>query len=195
MRVESLTVLKEKSRKKAGASPSLLSPVQLFVTLWTAARQAPLSMGSPGRNTGMHYHALLKGNFQVQGLNPDLMHCKRILHQLSHQGSPPKRKGQSIIDVNFHELASVIFNTCHVPWFQICPTTETSPFSRPSYLVCVRAQSCLSLCDPMDCSLPGSSVHKIFQERILEWIATSSSIFLVYFNSKCQKIYIEHLSC
>ena len=29
------------------------------------------------------------------------------------------------------------------------------------------------LCDPMDCSLPGSSVHGIFQTNILEWIATS----------------------
>ena len=31
-------------------------------------------------------------------------------------------------------------------------------------------QSCLTLCDPMDCSLPGSSVHGIFQARILEWV-------------------------
>ena len=33
-------------------------------------------------------------------------------------------------------------------------------------------QSCPPLSDPMDCSLPGSSVHGIFQERILEWVAT-----------------------
>ena len=33
------------------------------------------------------------------------------------------------------------------------------------------AQSCLTLCNPMDCSLPGSSVHGIFQARILEWVA------------------------
>ena len=36
-------------------------------------------------------------------------------------------------------------------------------------------QSCLTLCDPMDCSLPGSSVHGIVQARILEWVAISSS--------------------
>ena len=36
-------------------------------------------------------------------------------------------------------------------------------------------QSCPSLCDPMDCSLPGSSVHGISQARILEWIAMPSS--------------------
>ena len=41
------------------------------------------------------------------------------------------------------------------------------------------AQSCPTLCDPMDCSLPDSSVHGIFQATVLEWIAISfSSIFL-----------------
>ena len=36
-------------------------------------------------------------------------------------------------------------------------------------------QSCLTLCNPMDCSPPASSVHGIFQARILEWAAISSS--------------------
>ena len=36
-------------------------------------------------------------------------------------------------------------------------------------------QSCLTLCDPMDCSPPGSSVHGILQARILEWVAISFS--------------------
>ena len=36
-------------------------------------------------------------------------------------------------------------------------------------------QWCLTLCDPMDYSLPGSSVHGIFQARILEWVAMPSS--------------------
>ena len=38
------------------------------------------------------------------------------------------------------------------------------------------AQSCPTLCDPMDCSLPGSSVHRIFQAIVLQWIAISCSI-------------------
>ena len=37
------------------------------------------------------------------------------------------------------------------------------------------AQSCLTLCDPMDCSPPGFSVHGIFQARVLEWVAISFS--------------------
>ena len=42
------------------------------------------------------------------------------------------------------------------------------------------AQSCLTLSDPMDCSLPGSSVHRIFQARVLEWgaIAFSKSVLI-----------------
>ena len=37
-------------------------------------------------------------------------------------------------------------------------------------------QSCLTLHDTMDCSLPGSSVHRIFQARVLEWGAIAFSI-------------------
>ena len=41
------------------------------------------------------------------------------------------------------------------------------------------AQSCLNLSDPMDCSLPGSSIHRIFQARILEWVAIAFSKFFM----------------
>ena len=47
--------------------------------------------------------------------------------------------------------------------------------SRSLATECVRAQSCLTLCDPMDCSPPGSFVHQISQARILEWVSISSS--------------------
>ena len=40
---------------------------------------------------------------------------------------------------------------------------------------CLVAQSCLTHCDPMDCSPPGFSVHGILQARILEWVAMPSS--------------------
>ena len=45
------------------------------------------------------------------------------------------------------------------------------------------AQSCPTLSDPMDCSLPGSSVHWIFQARIVEWVAISFSIFHLYLSA------------
>ena len=41
------------------------------------------------------------------------------------------------------------------------------------------AQSCLTLSDPMDCSLPGSSVHGIFHSRVLEWGAIAFSGYII----------------
>ena len=38
-------------------------------------------------------------------------------------------------------------------------------------LCCLVTKSCLTLYEPIDCSLPGSSIHGIFQARILEWVA------------------------
>ena len=43
------------------------------------------------------------------------------------------------------------------------------------------AQSCPTLSDPMDCSLPGSSVHVIFQARLLEWVPLPSPMLLLPF--------------
>ena len=42
------------------------------------------------------------------------------------------------------------------------------------------AKSCPTLSDPMDCSLPGSSIHGIFQARVLEWGAIAFSIFFIH---------------
>ena len=71
------------------------------------------------------------------------------------------------------------------------PTRLAGPWNSPSkntgmgchfLLQCMKvksesevAQSWLTLNDPMDCSLPGSSVHGVFQARVLEWIATAFS--------------------
>ena len=58
---------------------------------------------------------------------------------------------------------------------------EANPGDRPELEAALEdsesevAQSCLTLCDPVDCSPPGSSIHGILQARILEWIAISFS--------------------
>ena len=52
---------------------------------------------------------------------------------------------------------------------------KVSFHSSPKERECEVVQSCPTLCDPMDCSLPGSSVHGIFQTIVLEWIAISFS--------------------
>ena len=46
---------------------------------------------------------------------------------------------------------------------------------RLNEMPCVHAELCPTLCAPMDCSLPGSSIHGIFQALILEWVAFSFS--------------------
>ena len=52
------------------------------------------------------------------------------------------------------------------------------------------AQSCPTLCDPMNCSPPGSFVHGIFQARILEWVATHFSRGSSWFRDQTQVSHI-----
>ena len=61
---------------------SSLSCVRLFVTPWSVHGD------SPGKNTEVGCHSLFRGIFPTQGSNPGLLHCRKILYHLSHQGSP-----------------------------------------------------------------------------------------------------------
>ena len=60
-----------------------LSCVRLFATLWLYS-----PWNSPGQNTGVGSLSLLQGIFPTQGSNLGLLHCRQILYQLSHKGSP-----------------------------------------------------------------------------------------------------------
>ena len=116
----------------------MLSCVRLFVTSWTVARQAPLSMGFSRQEYWRRLPSPPLGDLLDPGSNLCflcLLHCRQILYPLSHRGSP------LFLDVVFVVLVA-----------KLCPT----------------------LCDPMDCSPPASSVHGIFQARTLEWAAISS---------------------
>ena len=55
-------------------------------SLWPHGLYSPWN--SPGQNAGVGSLSLLQGIFPTQGLNPSLPHCRQILYQLSHQGSP-----------------------------------------------------------------------------------------------------------
>ena len=88
---------------------------------------------APDQNTGVGSLSLLQQIFPTQESNWSLLHCRRILYQLSHQGS-----------VFLYQVGIVILLRLRV-CAQLCPT----------------------LCDLMDSSLPGSSLHGIFQARIL----------------------------
>ena len=68
------------------------------------------------------------------------------------------------IDKHFPLTLSILIPYTHLP-----PTLPHSPSESEV------AQSCLTLCEPMNCSLPGSSIHGVFQTRVPEWIAISFS--------------------
>ena len=72
----------------------ILSCVWLFATPWNSP------WNSPGQNTVVGSLSLLQGIFLTQRLNPGLPHCRQILYQLSHQGSPKRkeedRKGDKV---------------------------------------------------------------------------------------------------
>ena len=55
-------------------------------SLWPHGLYRPWN--TPGQNTGVGTLSLFQGIFQTQGSNPDLPHCRQILYQLSHKGSP-----------------------------------------------------------------------------------------------------------
>ena len=81
---------------------------------------------SPSQNTGVGSLSLLQGIFPTQESNPGLPHCRQILYQLSHKGSPNP-------------------STYYVRNIQQAGSLCAKSF-----------QSCLTLCHPMDCSPPGS---------------------------------------
>ena len=54
---------------------------------------------SPGQNTGVGRGSLIQGIFPTQGSNLGLPHCRQILYQLSHEGSPMVKKHKCVIQL------------------------------------------------------------------------------------------------
>ena len=86
--------------------------------------------------------------------------------------------GQSIL--GFSNISSSFLPQCLCICWPFCLELKKKIFFFSQFywdiidMTCVCAQLCLTLCDPKDCSRPGSSVHRIFQARILEWVAIPS---------------------
>ena len=79
---DQLDVTKTKKNKlQCSASPSVVSNSLQLRGLYRP-------WNSPGQNTGVGNFSLLQGLFPTQGSNPGLLHCRRILYQVSHKGSP-----------------------------------------------------------------------------------------------------------
>ena len=121
---------------------------------------------SPGRIIGVGCHALLQGIFPTQRSNPGLPHCRRILYQLNHKGS---------LTIEF--LKGILLQFCFVLFFKSFSPLGTVACAltgrKDSYHIMCYAQlfRCSTLCNPTDCNLPGSSLHGVFQAKILEWVA------------------------
>ena len=75
--------------------------------------------------------------------------------------------------MNFENMSSVRRTDCSL--HHLGYPSFSYLFEKAINIMCVCAQSCPALCDPIDCSLPSSSVHGILQARILEWVAISFS--------------------
>ena len=65
-----------------------LRRVWLFATPDCSPPGSSIHEYSPGKNTGVGFHAHLQRIFPTQGLNPGFLHCRWILYHLNHQGSP-----------------------------------------------------------------------------------------------------------
>ena len=133
---------------------------------------------------------LLQGIFLTQGSSPHLL-CflhwlvaSLRLHRFNNWKNRTKQKNwrkkesqhflNELINLDFYSLvqSSNLYSN-------YCLCLLTSLFTGREWRSEVKwsevAQSCPTLCDPMDCSLSGSSIHGIFQARMLEWISISFS--------------------
>ena len=97
---------------------------------------------------------------------------RRVRHDLATKQQQQQQKRQGDLgEVGNPEPAGTVPSEAAFTCVSHCPEIT---------IICLRLdgsvpKSCLTLCYPMDCSLPGSSVHGIFQARILEWVAISFS--------------------
>ena len=102
---------------------------------------------SPGQNTGMGSLSLLQRIFPTQVSSKDLLHYRQILYQLSYRGSPWIQK----------QIGSWIFLICESVSALLYTLTFIIFFSSVQFSSV--AQSCPTLCDPMNHSTPGLPVH------------------------------------
>ena len=127
----------------------LLNPVCLFSTPWTVAHQPPLSVGL----SQQEYWSLLP--FPSLGDLPD----PRI------EPTSPALQTDSLL-LSHQESHNIVYCILYTQYSMcICSMCAFAHL----------LESCLTLCDPMDCSPPGSSVHGILQAGILQWVAMPSS--------------------
>ena len=120
-----------------------------------------------------------RGTFPNQGSNPHLSCVSCIGGGLFTTWTPGEASGHLLLLLLLSRFSRV--RLCATPWTAayLCPWNSSGKNTEVGchfLLQCMKvesesevAQSCPILCDPMDCSPPGSSIHGIFQATVLEW--------------------------
>ena len=166
----------------------MLSCVQLIVTPWTVAHQAPLSMGILQQKYWSGLPCPPLEDLPNSGIKPrsPILQVDSLPSEsppegrasggpgpgLNHKDSRAPNKVQFSARQVWKTKVKVLVGTEGVTFKFLDPLEAMILFQSS---LCSVAQSCPIPCDPVDHSLPGSSVHGILQARILEWAAISLS--------------------
>jgi len=130
----------------------------------------PRPWDSPGKNTGVGSHFLLQC-INVKSQSEVAQSCPTLSDSMdcSLRGSSV----HGIFQARVLEWGAIAFSEEQCSQLQTRATLN--PLNQHVPCHAKSLQSCLTLCDPRDCSPPGFSVHMILQARILEWVALPSS--------------------
>ena len=131
----------------------VLNSLTLCNTMDCSSPGSSVHGDSPGKNTGVGCHALLQGIFPPQGSNPGLLHCRRILYHLSHQGSP---YSHYIDNIHYIIKKKIVYIIYYVHEFQLHGKRkwlEILDFVHAWVLVSIVPISCISLLYVFICSL------------------------------------------
>ena len=156
----------------------------------------PHPWDSPGKDTGVGFHLLLQC-MKVKNESEVAQSCPTLRDPMDC--SPPGSSVHGILQARVLEWGAIAFSGV----ISIIPliislshhnilTSELNYKDKYHFLLQCRkvksesevSQLCPTLSDPMDCSPPGSSVHGIFQARVLEWGAITFSDNHTKFNTK-----------
>ena len=128
-----------------------------------AANQASRPWDSPGKNTGVGCHFLLQC-MKVKSESEVAQSCPTLSNPMDCR--LPGASIHGIFQAEVLEWGATAFSD---------NTGQCLPKVRGGDRCAKLLQSCPTLCNPMDCSPPGSSVQGTFQARVLEWVAISFS--------------------
>ena len=168
------------------------SHVQLSATLWTVVCQASLSMDSLGKDTGV-VAMTSPGDLPHPGFKPkspasvgrffttiyNKVLFSRFLNvrfsgiHIVVRPPPPSISGTFLLSQT--ETVSIKpllpSPTLWSPWLEPPSCLREFDYSAAAAAAAESLQSCPTLCDPIDCSPPGSAIPGILQARTLEWVA------------------------